>query len=793
MDSVLGDKFIEDCAKYIRFNEAKLGQVSGSASSAAAWINPTAWLRTASSPPINNDTNKNTPRPQQIRPTPLRLTSHHLYYLLIRFEAIGIPTGPLDVQIPSTSRPASHFAFISNNVAGSGYRKKDRDDSMSISSLQTTMSAFGLGASQSNGWWGGKKVDISIEIKYIYSAMTKIPAIRIGPPPLKLIEGFEDCPGALSVPLDAFKNVQLLEFEDTDPRSFIGWDRLSTQLRSLSIKRSGVEDITDIIVDAVILDGKRRRGEKIRYRVRKVHAPEAEEEGQLARPEAGDSQSSNQSTYSPPPTPQLPSLSWHFLRHLSLSDNSLTFLHSSCLSCLTSLTSLDLSSNLLNAVPPSLNLLPNLQSLNLTNNLIDSVMGIPHALPSIKALNLSQNRLESLCGLERLPTLMRIDLRRNEIFETGEVGRLATLPRVVEVFIAGNPLFEEIDDARVEVFIEFAKEGNSLDTLKLDNEGVGYFERQRVKERIPNLDMLANRGREDTPSADEVLAKRDPNKNMTAAATASSTPVSQTPTREGQNLEPVIKTVRHRNNHSTIQTKPNAQRRNRRIVELPQEASSAEQQEESSSHAREPTEVSDSDIIKRAALAGDTDAALGTIQRQHREPVRSPKLPETELKRATSPLPTLTRKSGAALATVTKEWDDGASTTSSTKTPRGNKAHMRIRSHEEEKVVSPNGNKSGPSSSSGQIPNDSGVPGPRTRVGRKNLDPNRRDKVTMSLYDSTVGSTNPALQPLQQQQSGDNDLRRKIEALKGEVGDDWLRVLARGESVYVPNEEDETS
>lgn len=711
MDSVSGDKFIDDCARYIRYNENRLSQSKDtSLASATAWVNPMTWLRATSPPPASNRAS----RAPQLRPTPLRLTSHHLYYLLIRFEAIGIPTGPLDVQIPSTSRPSSYFAFISNNAAGSGYRQKDRDDTMSVSSLQTTMSAlsnFGLGSTQnSSGWWGGKKADITVEIKYIYSAMTKIPALRIVPPPVKLIQDFEDCPGELSIPLDAFKNVQFLEFEDTDPRAFIGWDRLSSQLRSLSIKRSSVEDITDIIVDAVTLDAKRRKGERVRHRTRKVHAPDAQQQGEGEQ--TIDDRSSHQLQS------QLPSLSWHFLRHLSLSDNSLTFLPSSCLSVLAGLTSLDLSNNLLNAVPPSLSLLPVLQSLNLTNNLIDSVMGIPDALPSIQALNLSQNRLESLCGLERLPTLKRIDLRHNEIFEAGEVGRLAILPKIVEVYIAGNPLSDEVDDVRVDVFVEFAKEGNDLDTLKLDSEVIGYFERQRVRERLPNMDRLTTKGRETTPMVDEVLVRRD------------------TAPKDRIDAEPLVKTVRHRSNHSNAAQKNDAARRNRRVVELPPDSSNdsiMQRIDSTASKTNRVEEVSDSDIVKRAALAGDNESAMGST-------------PTPAVERSKSPTENLTRNPGAAMTNV--------STKDRNKADISNKGRVQIKGSEEVDA-----------------------PGPRTRIGRKQFASS--DTARHDAGDKVS------------QVAGEQNLRKKIEALKGEVGDDWLRLLARGESVYVPREDDE--
>lgn len=758
MDSVSGDKFIEDCAQYIRYNEARLSQ-SNNSFSAASWVNPSAWIRTTLSPPPPTKGGK-APRPLQARPVPLRLTSHHLYYLLIRFEGIGIATGPLDVQIPSTSRPSSYFAFVSNNAINSGFRRKNLDDTMSVSSLQTTMSAlssFGLGTNSQYGWWGGKKPDISIAIKTIYSALTKIPALRIGPPPVKLIQDFEDCPGELSIPLDIFKNVQILEFEDIDPRAFIGWDRLSCQLRSLSIKRSSVEDITDIIVDAVVLDEKRRKGERVRHRQRKIHAPTLEE-GQERREENV-----------PQSLPQLPSLSWHFLRHLCLSDNSLTFLPLSCLTCLDSLTSLDLSNNLLNAVPPSLNLLPNLQSLNLTNNLIDSVLGIPDALPSIQALNLSQNRLESLCGLERLATLIRIDLRRNEIYEAGEVGRLAILSKVSEIYIAGNPLLEEVDDARVEVFAEFAKEGRDLEVFKIDNESIGYFERQRVREKIPNLDRLADRYRNVTPIADEVPVRAEVRKE---ARTEEQTVT----TSNRQESEPAIKTVRHRNNHSSIIQKNQAARRNRRVVDLPQDASGdnvlpklTSSKDDALKNRRE--EISDSAAIKRAALAGDTNAALGIISKGE-SLSQSPAILDSALvEKSLSPSSTLTKKSRAALATKSKDWDQ-----SSTKSDDTQKATSRNQPKDANVLPSQHS----------QLEDDKSealIPGPRPQTGRKNIN----NRTTKSFH----GGGSEQLQPTNSTllQAGNQNLRKKIEALKGEVGDDWLRVFARGESVYVPEDE----
>jgi hypothetical protein len=132
-------------------------------------------------------------------------------------------------------------------------------------------------------------------------------------------------------------------------------------------------------------------------------------------------------------------------------------------------------------------------------------------------------------------------------------------------------------------------------------------------------------------------------------------------------------------------------------------------------------------------LAGDNESALGGI-------------PAAAIERSKSPMDTLTRKSGAAMASVsTKEWDEA---------DVSNKKQVRNKSSKERNTA-----------------------GPRTRIGRKQVD---SDNVT----DQDASGK-------ESQAAGDQDLRKKIEALRGEVGDDWLRLLARGESVYVPREDDE--
>ena len=148
------------------------------------------------------------------------------------------------------------------------------------------------------------------------------------------------------------------------------------------------------------------------------------------------------------------------LRHLSL--HSTTLLSFPILP-LTRLTHLDLSFNLLNAIPSTLSSILSLQSLNLSNNLITSLRNAPSALGKTISLNLSRNRIDCLVGLERVLGLERIDVRTNELAEADEVGRLAVLPHVREVWCANNPFDRPGvgDEWRIELGAAFAAEGRT--------------------------------------------------------------------------------------------------------------------------------------------------------------------------------------------------------------------------------------------------------------------------------------------------------------------------------------------
>jgi hypothetical protein len=98
------------------------------------------------------------------------------------------------------------------------------------------------------------------DVRYLYSCFTKIPALKLSPDHrARLVLGFEEFPFDTAVPLFVFKNVSALEICDLDFRQFHGWDRMSEQLRSLTVRRANVDDPIDLLLHIVLDDGEKRR------------------------------------------------------------------------------------------------------------------------------------------------------------------------------------------------------------------------------------------------------------------------------------------------------------------------------------------------------------------------------------------------------------------------------------------------------------------------------------------------------------------------------------------------------
>jgi hypothetical protein len=211
---------------------------------------------------------------RNVKPAKLTLTPHHLFYLLSRFQELGVSVGPMDVRLENIhtgAAPGEYVSFL-NQAQRKRIRGGDRDSIHSVSSIRSVMSTMSslwtrLGLSgRSEAKTEKLKLQIKEDLTYLYSAFTKVPCLRLSPDhKAPLISGYEEFPFDSAVPLVAFKNVTSLEICDVDFRQFYGWDRMAEQLRSLTIKRGHLDDPSDLLLNIVLddMDKRRRRSAKI--------------------------------------------------------------------------------------------------------------------------------------------------------------------------------------------------------------------------------------------------------------------------------------------------------------------------------------------------------------------------------------------------------------------------------------------------------------------------------------------------------------------------------------------------
>lgn len=519
MDSEDGQQFIKHLAHFVRTHEKALANalqlqrrqprrrdsapaVSGSGGVPSSPLHPPAssagstssTLAAAFSLPSLSFTS------QHIKPAKLSLTPHHLYYLLTRFEELNIPVGPMGVRlenIHAESSPANYVSFLRDSSAQSRRRNRSSDSLSihSVSSVKSVMSgmsslwsSFGLGASAEMKS-AKAKAALDADLKYLYSAFTKIPCLRLAPDrKSRLIEGFEEFPFDTAVPLLAFKNVSALEICDIDIRQFFGWDQLAERVRSLTVKRGGIEDPAELIIAIVLddMDRRRRRSAKsqsspiISY---PVSTPGILTDAQSSTPPSptsqtvqiggsapsghyhamsrGPSDSSRSSSKTRPrsSSPTRPASSrnssttnTHHRSHRMRRSGSGSS-HSSSTSTvlpgsshgpnLTAnlpttkwrfLRHLSLADNSLTSIS-SAALVPlanSLSSLDLSSNLFTSIPESLSTLSNLRALNLSGNMIDSLHSLTRnpLPAITALNLRGNRLASIAGIERLLSLERL---------------------------------------------------------------------------------------------------------------------------------------------------------------------------------------------------------------------------------------------------------------------------------------------------------------------------------------------------------------------------
>lgn len=434
-----------------------------------------------------------------LKPAKLALTPHHLYYLLDQFEELGIPIGPMKVRlenIHTEASPANYVSFLSESQRSRG--RSDRDSIHSVSSVRSVMSGmsslwsgFGLGSSTSATKNEKAKAQLLTDLKYLYSAFTKIPCLRLSPDrKARLIRSYEEFPFDTAVPLIAFKNLSALEICDVDFRQFYGWDKLADQLRSLTVKRSNLDDPTDLFVSIVLddMDKRRRRSSKAQSSPvlpwpssplrlndigRKTSSPPSpmvdDRFGQSTSPKhiglfhtESDGTASTQRQRTNSVSPSRPSSSRQdgSYRHIrpspakmkrsgSASSNSSTHssgpLRSGSSSNLLTmgflpaskwrfLRHLSLADNSLTSMTASsLGPLSNtLHSFDLSSNLFAEVPECLTTLTALRALNLSNCMIESLHSLARnpLPAITALNLRANRLTSIAGIEGLLSLERL---------------------------------------------------------------------------------------------------------------------------------------------------------------------------------------------------------------------------------------------------------------------------------------------------------------------------------------------------------------------------
>ncbi|PYH50089.1 leucine-rich repeat domain-containing protein [Aspergillus saccharolyticus JOP 1030-1] len=433
---------------------------------------------------------------QSVKPAKLTLTPHHLFYLLSCFEELSIAVGPLNVRLENIHADISqsYVSFLNKPQRSRG----DRDSIHSVSSVRSVMSgmsslwsSFGLVSKDSVSKSEKAKAALEADTKYLYSAFTKIPCLRLAPDRrARLIRGYEEFPFDTAVPLHSFKNLSALEIIDIDFRSFFGWDRLSEQLRTLTIKRANIDDPAELLTGIVLDDIDKRRRRSTRHHnngpmmswSQPVHPRPVNNKSQTPGSLSAPGSPVTDTAFGTSSSPQAASMvrmasegskSRHRTGSISpsrpTSSKHSSYRHSrgnvsrirrtgsgSSNSSDTSGHRNGSSSNLLTGVLPAskwrflrhLGLPDNsltsisaaglapvantLHSLDISANLFTEVPDSLSTLVALRALNLSQCMIESLHSLSRnpLPAITALNLRGNRLRSLAGIERLLSLERL---------------------------------------------------------------------------------------------------------------------------------------------------------------------------------------------------------------------------------------------------------------------------------------------------------------------------------------------------------------------------
>lgn len=480
MDELEGDVYLQKLSNYIRRNEEALAN---------------GLLLFSKS------------RQSKVKPSRMSISLHHLYYVLDKIDSsnLGVDIGPLNIRLDNPNHEPTFISFMANNARSSKHFDSDAKSITSISSMKSIVSSASI-------YWRNFNVSkdpksIGKDIKYLYSLFTKLPCFIITPnTKVGPISGYEEYPCDTAVPIKMFKNLQVLEIVDYDPNEIFGWHILSDQLRILIFKNCKISDITEFLYNLVVEDENSRNSfnaikSVTRSRTNTSHDPEEHDyfstnntafkhptsrlRSHTTSNGAGPSfhqHSLSVSQMQPSPKPQArpPTLSdskWSLLRQLTVTEGSITSIPAFAFRPLVNLVKLNLSNNLLEAVPEGLDQLVNIKYINFADNYITDLKNLPKNLTNLTTLNFNNNKLQNLSGLENLITLEKIDLRKNNL------DSIKSLKPILYLYIKINDKFNNVylnhnklpKGYRID-FFNLINGIKSKNNFKIDDSRPGYFE-----------------------------------------------------------------------------------------------------------------------------------------------------------------------------------------------------------------------------------------------------------------------------------------------------------------------------
>lgn len=452
----------------------------------------------------------------KVKPLRLSFTIHHLYYITERIEQspLGVEVGPLNIKLDNPNHEPTFISFMANNARSSKHFESDTRSISSINSMKSIVSSASV-------YWRSAAISkdpkvINKDIKYLYSSFTKVPCLILSPKTkISSINSYEEYPCDTSVPVKMFKNLQVLEMVDYEPNEIFGWHVLSEQLRILIIRKSKISDMAEVLFHLVIDDESGRlsfnsssshtKTKKYDYNTTGVGSSADDpftEMNEMFKHKRERGYTANTMTSSLPKDmyieakdyKSLPEAKWSFLKQLTISESSITSVQSYIFKPLVNLVKLNLSNNLLEELPPGLDQLVNVKYINFSDNYLTSLKNLPTNLTQLITLNFNNNKLEDLCGIENIPALEKIDLRRNKLNSLKALKPLVLLykngkTKIDNIYLSQNNLAKNY---RSELFNLF----NGVrykNYMKLDDSRPGYFEKAMLLDSeaaIKNLEKF---------------------------------------------------------------------------------------------------------------------------------------------------------------------------------------------------------------------------------------------------------------------------------------------------------------